>query len=291
MDVRAPLSPERPAPEGIAPVDPGPQVVAPVDPGPEGPTRAPDAGHGRPRLRLRYTKEGRIRFISQRDVARVWERTMRRSGLPLSWSEGFSPHLLLSFGLGLPTGCASGAEYLDVHLSASPGVPPQELPGLLSDLLPEGMEVVAAALVAGGSPSLQHLVTSCTWELEVLGVAEGELAEQIERFLALSSVPVQKERKGRLVEADVRPMVRMLEPLARRPDACGTTGARLRAELGTQPQGVRPNELLVALGGGLTLLRARRTHQWIEQDSARYEPLPLGGQPELSRPRTARGAL
>jgi len=71
------------------------------------------------RLRLRYAKLGRVRFTSQRDLARVMERAMRRAALPLAHSSGFSPRPLVSFGLALPTGCASRAEYLDLRLDAT----------------------------------------------------------------------------------------------------------------------------------------------------------------------------
>ena len=91
----------------------------------------------------------------------MWERALRRSGLPVAWSEGFSPRPLLSFGLALPTGAESLAEYLDVRLELAPdargpcrrattGV--RSLPGLaeqLSELLPDGITVQAAG---GASP-------------------------------------------------------------------------------------------------------------------------------------------
>jgi hypothetical protein len=75
------------------------------------------------RIRFRFTKLGKIRFTSQRDVARMWERALRRSGLPVAWSEGFSPHPLLSFSLALPTGCESLAEYLDIWTRPKPARP------------------------------------------------------------------------------------------------------------------------------------------------------------------------
>ena len=64
---------------------------------------------GQRRLRLRFTKTGKVRFTSHRDVARMWERALRRSRLPLAYSQGFVPHPLVSFGLALPTGCESSA--------------------------------------------------------------------------------------------------------------------------------------------------------------------------------------
>ncbi len=219
-----------------------------------------------PRLRFRFEKLGRVRFTSHRDVARMWERALRASGLPVAWSEGFSPRPLLSFGLALPTGCESLAEYLDVRLEAPAAHRPDELGPALSALLPEGVSVTAVAPLEAGSGSLQQLVTSCSWDLEVLGVSGSELAGRVERLLHAPAVTIRRERKGRTVEDDLRPSVLGLAVAAGQPGA-------LRAELATQPRGVRPAELLEGLGAGLRLAWARRTHQWIDHDGQRREPL------------------
>ncbi|MDQ1361654.1 MAG: hypothetical protein QOJ44_2031, partial [Acidimicrobiaceae bacterium] len=65
------------------------------------------------RIRFRFSKVGKVRFTSQRDVARMWERALRKARLPLAYTEGFSPRPQLSFGLALPTCSESIAEYLD----------------------------------------------------------------------------------------------------------------------------------------------------------------------------------
>jgi hypothetical protein len=247
-------------------------------------------------IRFRFSKLGKIRFTSQRDVARMWERALRRSGLPVAWSKGFSPRPLLSFGLALPTGCESLAEYLDARLAepetGTPGglgaetpwsfLKPEigpELAQVMTNLLPDGLVVQACADLAGGSESLQQEVTSCSWEMEVLEVIAGGLADRIERLLDAPTVPVQRERKGRLVQDDLRPSVISLVSV---PDAATTAADgihhKIRAELATRPRGVRPKELLEGLGADLVLARACRTHQWIERDGARWEPLPLGGE-------------
>ncbi|MED5540523.1 MAG: TIGR03936 family radical SAM-associated protein, partial [Actinomycetota bacterium] len=68
------------------------------------------------RLRLRFSKIGKVRFVGHRDVARIIERGLRRCGVPVTYSEGFSPRVRLSFGLALPTCYESEAEYLDIPL-------------------------------------------------------------------------------------------------------------------------------------------------------------------------------
>jgi len=239
------------------------------------------------RLRVRFAKVGKIRFTSHRDVARMWERALRRSGLPVARSQGFNPRPLVAFGLALPTGCESLAEYLDVALAA-PVDGPSEVPpwgdsypdlatlGLaLSEFLPEGIDVGALAMVPSDASSLQQEVTSCSWELEVLGVTAAELVRRVELLLDAPTVSVQRERKGRHFDDDLRPSVRSLA-LFEPPEgstASGSPSGFLRAELATRPRGVRPRELVEVLGTDVVLARARRTQQWIECDGARFEPL------------------
>lgn len=224
-----------------------------------------------PWLRIRFAKLGKVRFISHRDVARAWERAVRRVGLAVAWSKGFSPRPLLSFGLALPTGAESVAEYLDIRLEHPVERP--ELGEALSEALPPGMEVLVVARRHHGAGSLQQAVTSSSWELEVDGVSGEELAARVERFRASSSVTVPKLRKGTEVQEDVRPLVLDVAVSESGPE----TGSRprLTAEVGAQPRGVRPAELVAALGTDLVLAHSRRTHQWIAHEGTRIEPLAL----------------
>jgi radical SAM-linked protein len=68
------------------------------------------------RIRFRFSKLGKVRWTSHRDVARMWERALRRTQLPIAVTAGFTPRPKVSFGLALPTGHESVAEYLDVEL-------------------------------------------------------------------------------------------------------------------------------------------------------------------------------
>jgi radical SAM-linked protein len=222
------------------------------------------------KARFRFTKHGKVRFTSHRDLARILERSLRRVAVPVAYSEGFSPRPKLSFGLALPTGFESDAEYFDADL-ASP-VDPASLIGPLSEALPPGLAVTAATPVPPGTGSLQQLVTSCSWHLDLLGVPVEELSARAAELLDAPTLPLQRERKGKVSTVDVRPQILHLEVQGRTAD-----GVALLAELGTETVAVRPSELIELVGGDVTLALGRRLTQWITVDGARDELPPVPG--------------
>jgi radical SAM-linked protein len=219
------------------------------------------------KLRLRYAKQGKIRFTSHRDTARIWERALRRAELPVATSEGFTPRPRLSFGLALPTGAESIAEYLDVELldGAVGDEDLATLPARLDAVLPVGFRVLVAAIMEPGSPSLQDAVTSVTWELSAPDGVDVDAA--VTRLLDADQLPLERERKGERRVDDVRPTILAL--------AAGD--GRLIADVATVGRGLRPAELaeLAFPDAEPTALRALRTHQWIEHDGDRREVLAL----------------
>src|SRR5580704_12582407 len=103
---------------------------------PEGPPPPPVVQ----RLRIKYAKRGRLRFISHRDFARAFERAIRRSGVPIAFSAGFSPHPKVSYAGATPTGVASEAEYLEIGLAEARD--PAEVQAALDAALPPGIDIV-----------------------------------------------------------------------------------------------------------------------------------------------------
>ncbi len=229
-------------------------------------------------LRIRWTKQGRIRFTSHRDVARIWERGVRKAGLPVVYSQGFVPRQRLSFGLALAVGQESEAEYLDIQTNLPPvqesAIHNAELRHRLSNALPEGMEVVAAAALEPGEPSLQELVSSCTWEIDLGEDSRQAWQEDIGRLLGAVELPIVRERKGKRREDDVRPAIigiRMADAQRGCQRVC-----RLIVELAVKPRALRPNEFLALTHAPISATRlVRRTHQWIKRNGKKYEPLAM----------------
>jgi radical SAM-linked protein len=230
--------------------------------------------------RVRFSKQGKIRFLSHRDLARVWERTLRRAGVPVAYSEGFSPRPRLSFGLALSTGHESLGEYLDIDLAPGAGIDPEALPGLVAGSLPDGMVAQAAIPIEPGTDSLQQAVVSCSWRIQVRGPEPAEVADRVAEVLATDVLPITVDRKGSPVELDARPAILQLEVAPAEPTPQGVVDLRpsttLVADIATQPRSLRPGELVRALGSDWHEALVLRTHQWTLVDGARCEPIPLG---------------
>jgi radical SAM-linked protein len=228
------------------------------------------------RIRIRYRKVGKVRFLSHRDLARVLERGVRRAGLPVAYSEGFNPHPKLHFGLAISVGHESLAEYLDVDLDPGRGALPDlaAVPEALDACLPAGVDVTAAVLLEPGTTSLQEAVTSSSWRFRLPQGDPDDVAAVVDRLLGADHIPVDVVRKQKPVREDLRPLLVDLRFEAA-PD-----GPTLVAELGTKPRSVRPAEFLTATGlpepvVEVGAVRVTRTHQWITNDGVRAEPVPL----------------
>jgi radical SAM-linked protein len=216
-------------------------------------------------IRLKYEKLGKVRWIGHRDVARAMERAFRVVRVPLAFTQGFSPHPKVSFGLALSTGHESLAEYLDLVLAEDVDVDALLEP--ISDALPEGMAVVGAARLVDRAPALQEAVRAVEWRVQI--EPNAGVRERIAAGLDATALPTMRRRKGRDVEEDVRPVIRSLTVLDE---------ATVEMELHTQPRSAKPGEVLAAIGE-ITEVRALRTHQWIERDGMRHEPLTADTRP------------
>jgi radical SAM-linked protein len=193
------------------------------------------------RLMVRYAKRGRMRFASHRDIARAVERGVRRAGLPVAHSAGFSPHPKISYSGGAPTGAASEAEYLEISLTA--GLDPESVRARLDAALPDGIDVIEVAdLAATQAPQLE----ASEWEVVLPGVAEDDAARAVEAFLAAAHAEVDRLTSKGVRRLDARAGVVSLE-LDRRATAEDQPGcAILRMVVRHMTPAVRPEDILAA---------------------------------------------
>lgn len=174
------------------------------------------------RFRLRYAKGAALRFVSHLDLLRVWERALRRSGLPMAVSQGFRPHMKVSFGPPLPVGYTSRAEYFDLEFARPPAA---DLLETLNPLLPEGLVLVGWRPVLYRTDSLMSVLDRADYRVRLDGAFHTEsgldpttsrirIREAIARLDGAPSLVVRRRGKGGDREIDIRPSIAEFAPLA-----------------------------------------------------------------------------
>ncbi|MGW0819956.1 TIGR03936 family radical SAM-associated protein [Streptomyces sp. NPDC002845] len=159
------------------------------------------------RIRLRYTKRGRLRFTSHRDFQRAFERALRRAEVPMAYSAGFTPHPKVSYANAAPTGTGSEAEFLEIALTEARD--PDKLRELLDESLPTGLDIIDA--VEAHTSGLADRLTASVWELRLDGVDPAEAGRAVEAFKAAEIVEVQRRTKNGVRTFDARAAVASLE--------------------------------------------------------------------------------
>ncbi|MFD4571190.1 TIGR03936 family radical SAM-associated protein [Streptomyces sp. NPDC058417] len=196
------------------------------------------------RIRLRYTKRGRLRFTSHRDFQRAFERALRRAEVPMAYSAGFTPHPKVSYANAAPTGTGSEAEYLEIALTAARD--PQKLRELLDASLPAGLDIVDA--VEARTSGLADRLTASVWELRLDGVDPADADRAVAAFTGADTVEVQRLTKNGVRTFDARSAVAHLETLD--PQADRPTDrpcAILRLVVRHVTPAVRPDDVLSGL--------------------------------------------
>ncbi|HLN63421.1 MAG TPA: TIGR03936 family radical SAM-associated protein [Symbiobacteriaceae bacterium] len=202
------------------------------------------------KVRVRMAKTDLSRFLSHLDLQRTLERTLRRAGLPLAFTQGYNPHPRISFASALATGTSSEGEFVDIDLTEE--LPPAELVARVNAQSPVGLRFLEARVVPDKGDSLFSLIDVAEYRLTVsvpAAVPEGALPAAVAAFLARDVVAVEKEGKRGARVLNIREQVYGLtvEGALPEPDGTGLV-VNLRALLQSGSQGsLKPETLLEGL--------------------------------------------
>lgn len=223
-------------------------------------------------VRVRWGRKGLTRFLSHLDNLRVMERAIRRSGLPIEYSQGYHPHMKVSYGPPLPLGFTSDAEYFDLSLER-PFYPP--MAGRLSESLPQGYFLVMARPVIGGKESLSSKLNRAVYEVVI--DKSIDCRDKLAYLLSQEKVEVNRTAKDEIKVVNIRPAIYELSYLEE--STLAPEKAVVVMELGVGSAGyVRPQEVILAAGLGdektvPALIIHRRDLLYINPDGARISPM------------------
>ncbi|NTV48961.1 MAG: TIGR03960 family B12-binding radical SAM protein [Geobacteraceae bacterium] len=154
------------------------------------------------RMRLRFSKNGVMRYLSHLELITVFTRAVSKGGVPILFSLGFHPHPRFSFGTATSVGVESVAEYMDMFVAA--GMTALEVQERLNAVLPEGLRILESDEVDAKLPSLSTLIEATRYRITVANADPNELLKQSVQFLAQDTFVIQRTKKGQTKAVDLR---------------------------------------------------------------------------------------
>jgi radical SAM-linked protein len=205
------------------------------------------------RLRIIFSKSGALRYTGHLDLHSLWERTVRRAALPLSYTQGFHPGPKIQLASALPLGFIGRAEIVDLWINDSPDSLDRPYKEILQSAAPPGLVISTVEVVEDHSPALQTQVVSAEYEVTLL---EPRLVSGLESGISnlLGAVSLPRERRGKTY--DLRPLIESLE--YNLTGGSGSPPLRMRLAAREGATG-RPEEVLDALGFPFESARIERT--------------------------------
>lgn len=189
-------------------------------------------------LRITFSKTEAMRYTSHLDLYRTWERTIRRAGLPLVYSQGFNPRPKITLACALPLGITSSCEIMDVWFERD--IPRPEVFRALQSSLPPGITIHGIEQVDMGEASLPTQITGAEYMAEISEPIL-DLDDRLETLL--SEDHIERIRRGKTY--DLKPLIENLTKLPDSAAGCQRLSMRLSAREGATG---RPEEVLDALG-------------------------------------------
>ena len=159
------------------------------------------------RVRLKFSKIGRVKYVGHLDTMRLFQRAIKVAQLPVSYSQGFSPHSLVYFALPLAVGMSSEGEYMEIVMDEA--VSPREVKERLQKVMVEGITLMDAYEVEEKSTSLMSLVQGADYVISLKCPQNPEItAEYLKAQVDESSelVVLKKGKKG-IAPVDIKPLI------------------------------------------------------------------------------------
>ncbi|MCD8036199.1 MAG: TIGR03936 family radical SAM-associated protein [Clostridiales bacterium] len=176
------------------------------------------------KYRVKYTKGPEVKFVSHLDLMRLFQRAVRRAGLPIGYSHGFNPHQLMSFGNPLSLGMTSCAEYCDMEFVREEDT--DVIVRKLRNVMNDGIEIISAARLSQTALTAMADLCACEYEAYLDSNVTGDMIEKnLKDFLNQKEILAMKKTKSFFKETDIRPDIFNIENIS------DEDGAKLRLTL------------------------------------------------------------
>jgi radical SAM-linked protein len=195
------------------------------------------------KLRLRFGKAGRAKYISHLDLMSTMRRALLRAGIELKYSEGFNPHPYMSVALPLSVGSSSICELMDIGVAND--ISPDGLPEAINPVLPDGLEVSEAYIPERKFSEIAWVGISGSLYYDA-GTPQ-DIAEKLTARFSVEHIIISKKTKSGISDIDISPYIR---------DTCFSRPGEvvMSARISAQNPSINPDNLISALNGGYEAL-------------------------------------
>lgn len=156
------------------------------------------------KIRIKFAKYGVMKFIGHLDTMRFFQKAVRRAGIDVKYSEGFSPHQIMSFAAPLGVGIESFGEYMDMEVGSM--ISPEEMKQALNRVMVEGVEILSVTVLPDQAKNAMASVSAASYRLHMKegGFPVDDLAGKVRDFYRQGTIPYTKETKKSVVELDLK---------------------------------------------------------------------------------------
>ena len=164
------------------------------------------------KVSIKFSKKGPVKFVGHLDTMRYFQKAIRRAELPIAFSGGYSPHMIMSFAAPLGVGIESQGEYFDIELTRT--VPTDEIVSRLNAVMAEGVHVISARQVEDGKAGkAMSLVAAADYFVQFREGKEPKCSwkERITEFLSQTEILVTKTGKKGERQVNIRPFIYKME--------------------------------------------------------------------------------
>lgn len=158
------------------------------------------------KVRIKFAKFGVMKYIGHLDIMRYFQKCMRKAGVDIAYSSGFSPHQIMSFASPLGVGAESNGEYFDIELNSGSS---QSVLDSLNDVMVDGMRIISVKKLPDGVKNAMASIAAARYTVVMKeGFDQENLSDdKVSDFLARDHINIIKQTKKNEVEFDLKPHI------------------------------------------------------------------------------------
>lgn len=158
------------------------------------------------KVRIKFAKYGVMKYIGHLDIMRYFQKCMRKADIDIAYSEGYSPHQIMSFASPLGVGIESQGEYFDIELKSGDS---KSVMNALNEVMVPGMEILSVRKLDDGTKNAMASIAAASYEVSVKEDYDNDcrICDRVEDFLSREAINIVKVTKTQEIEFDLKPHI------------------------------------------------------------------------------------